>query len=149
MDQPLSGESMVNSILQKANARLKFLYRKQIFFNFHTKKHLVMPLIQCHFDYTCSFWYMGISKLLKNRLQVTQNRIIKFFFKMDPKAHVWNDLPSHIKEKQSIYDFKMTVKRHFLELLQKSVVLHSICEFPILSFFYLLDFFGNPKILGH
>ena len=28
---------------------------------------------------------------------------------------LWNDLPSHIKEKQSIYDFKMTVKKHFLE----------------------------------
>ena len=28
-----------------------------------------------------------------------------------------NDLPCHIKEKLSIYDFKMTVKKHFLELL--------------------------------
>ena len=148
------------------------------------------------FDYACSFWYMGISKLLKNRLQVTQNKIIRFVLKMDPRSHVganefksigwlpvsrrvdqiilnhvfkirsgqsaqymaenfiqaislhsygtrfresrnfsipkvkrfgkksfvyngcilWNDLPSHIK-KLSIYDFKMTVKKHFLELL--------------------------------
>ena len=30
---------------------------------------------------------------------------------------LWNDLPSSIKEKLSIYDFKMTVKKHFLELL--------------------------------
>ena len=30
---------------------------------------------------------------------------------------LWNDLPSNIKENQSIYDFKMTVKKHFLELL--------------------------------
>ena len=140
---------------------------------------------------------MGISKLLKNRLQVTQNKIIRFVLKMDPRSHVganefksigwlpvsrrvdqiilnhvfkikcgqlaqymaenfiqasslhsygtrfrengnfsipkvksfgkksfvyngcilWNDLPSHIKEKLSIYDFKMTVKKHFLELL--------------------------------
>ena len=29
---------------------------------------------------------------------------------------LWNDLPSHIKEKLSIYDFKMTVKKHVLEL---------------------------------
>ena len=35
--ETLSGESIVNSILQRANARLKFLYRKQIYFNFHTK----------------------------------------------------------------------------------------------------------------
>ena len=139
---------------------------------------------------------MGISKLLKNRLQVTQNKIIRFVLKMDPRSHVganefksigwlpvsrrvdqiilndvfkiksgqsaqyiaenfikasslhsygtrfresgnfsipkvksfgkksfvyngcilWNDLPSHIKEKLSIYDFKMTVKKHVLEL---------------------------------
>ena len=30
---------------------------------------------------------------------------------------LWNDLPSHIKEKQSIYDYKMSVKKHFLKLL--------------------------------
>ena len=30
---------------------------------------------------------------------------------------LWNDLPRHVKEKQSIYDFKMTTKKHFLELL--------------------------------
>ena len=37
LDQTLSRESMVNSILQRANARLKFLYQKQKFLNFHTK----------------------------------------------------------------------------------------------------------------
>ena len=137
----------------------------------------------------------GNSKIAKNRLQVTQNKIIRFGLKMDPRSHVganefksigwlpvsrrvdqiilnhvfkiksgqsahytaenfiqassvnsygtrfresgnfsipkvrsfgkkssvyngcilWNDLSSHIKEKQSIYDFKMTVKKHFLE----------------------------------
>ena len=39
LEQTLSGVSMVNSILQRANARLKFLYLKQIFLNFHTKKN--------------------------------------------------------------------------------------------------------------
>ena len=47
-----------------------------------------MSLIQCHFDYACSFWLIGISKLLKNRLQVTQNKIIRFVLKMDPRSHV-------------------------------------------------------------
>ena len=32
LEQTLTGENMVNSILQKANARLKFLYRNRIFF---------------------------------------------------------------------------------------------------------------------
>ena len=55
LDQTLSGKSMVNYILQRANARLKFLYQKQNFLYFHTKILLVMSLIQCHFDYACSF----------------------------------------------------------------------------------------------
>ena len=31
---------------------------------------------------------MGILKLLKNRLQVKQNKIIRFVLKMDPRSHV-------------------------------------------------------------
>ena len=46
LDQCMSGENMVTSIIQKANARLKFLYRKQRFFNFETKKLLVMSICQ-------------------------------------------------------------------------------------------------------
>ena len=46
-----------------------------------------MSLIQCHFDNACSFWYMGISELLKNILQVTQNKIIRFVLKMNPRSH--------------------------------------------------------------
>ena len=91
LDQCLSGENMVTSIIQKANARLKFLYRKQRFLNFETKKLLVMSMIQCHFDYACSFWYPGISKFLRNRLQVTQNKIIRFILQMDPRSHVGAD----------------------------------------------------------
>ena len=79
---------MVNSILQRANARLKFLYQKQKFLNSIQKKLLVVSLIQCHFDYACSFWYMGTSNLLKNRLEVKQNKIIRFVLKMDPRSHV-------------------------------------------------------------
>ena len=50
-----------------------------------------MSMIQYHFDYACSFWYPGISKFLRNRLQVTQNKIIRFIFQMDPRSHVGAD----------------------------------------------------------
>ena len=56
LDQTLSSESMALSIIEKANARLKFLYRKRKYLTFTTKKLLVISLIQCHFDYA-SFWY--------------------------------------------------------------------------------------------
>ena len=91
LEQCLSGETMVKSIVQKANARLKFLYRKQKFLNLHSKKLLVMSLIQCHFDYACSFWYPGLSKFLRERLQVTQNKMVRFVLKLDPKSHIGSE----------------------------------------------------------
>ena len=57
-----------------------------------TKKLLVMSFIQCHFDYACSFWYPGLSKVLKNKLQVTQNKIMRFILNMDSMAHVGPDV---------------------------------------------------------
>ena len=91
LDQCLSYETMVTSIIKKANARLKFLYRKQRFLSLYTKKMLVMSLIQCHFDYACSIWYYGISQDLKNRLQVTQNKIIRFILRFDQRSHISKD----------------------------------------------------------
>ena len=87
LEQWFSGESMVKSIIQNANARLKFLYRKQKFLNLHTKKLLVMSLIQGLFDYA-SFWYLGLSQLLRNRLQTIQNKLIRFVLKMCPQSHI-------------------------------------------------------------
>ena len=84
---------MVKSIIQKANARLKFLYRKQTFLNLHTIKLLVMSLIQCHFDNAlCSFWYPGLTQILRNMLQTTQNKIIRFVLKMGPRSHIEQDV---------------------------------------------------------
>ena len=92
LKQCLSGTNMATFVIQKANARLKFLYRKGKLLNLTTKKLLVMPLIQCQFDYACSFWYPSLSKVLKNKLQVTQNKIIQFVLNMDSWAHVGFDV---------------------------------------------------------
>ena len=52
-----------------------------------------MSLIQCHFDYACAFIrYTGLFKVLKNKLQVTQNKIIQFVLNMDLMAHVGSDV---------------------------------------------------------
>ena len=88
LDQNLSFEAMANSVLKKANARLKYLYRKKEYLTQHTKKLLVMSLIQCHYDYACSIWYHGLSKFLKNRLQTTQNKLIRFILDLDARSHI-------------------------------------------------------------
>ena len=50
-----------------------------------------MSLFQCHFDYACSFWYPGLTQLLRNRLQVTQNKMIRFVLKLDQRSHIGSD----------------------------------------------------------
>jgi len=59
LDQHLSCENMASSLINKANVRLKLLYRNRHFLTEHTTKLLVSALIQCHFDYTCYFGTMG------------------------------------------------------------------------------------------
>ena len=88
LDQSLTFDSMVRSIISKANSRLKFLYRKSKFLNFHTKKLLSMSLIQCHFDYASPVWYYSLTAELKNKLQVTQNKIIRFVLGLHPRTHI-------------------------------------------------------------
>ena len=65
IDSTLSGELIVDSILSKCNARLKFLYRYKNVLKFKTKKLLVSALIQSHFDYTSTAWYLSLNKNLK------------------------------------------------------------------------------------
>jgi hypothetical protein len=88
LDQHLSCESMANEIIKKASSRLKFLYRKKSFLTSHTRKLLVSCLIQCHFDYACCFWFHSITKKCKDRLQIIQNKCIRFVLNLDPRTHL-------------------------------------------------------------
>ena len=88
LDQSLSGESIATSLIGKINSRLKFLYRNKKYLSMHNKKLLVSSLIQCHYDYACSFWYPGLTQHLKTRLQTCQNKVIRFILNMDVRSHV-------------------------------------------------------------
>ena len=68
IDNFLSGESVVNIILSKLNARLKFLYRHSNSLSTRTRKSLCSVLILCHLDYSCSSWYVGLTKGLKKKI---------------------------------------------------------------------------------
>jgi hypothetical protein len=88
LDKCLSGETIANNVIKKAGARLGFLYRQAHFLDQKTRKTLVTALIQCYFDYSCSSWFSGISKKLQNKLQVTQNKVVRFVLSLDSRAHV-------------------------------------------------------------
>ena len=47
-------------------------------------------LIQPHFDFACSAWYLNLNKSLKNKLQVAQNKCIRFCLQLGNRAHIGN-----------------------------------------------------------
>jgi len=78
IDQFLSGDHVVNTIVKKVNQILKFLYRNKNCLDLQSRKTLCSTLIQCHFDYACSCWYEGLTKQMKNKLQIVQNKVVRF-----------------------------------------------------------------------
>ena len=50
LDQDLSGKSMAQKIIHKANASLKFLYRKKMFLNQYCRKTVCMAMVQPRID---------------------------------------------------------------------------------------------------
>jgi len=88
IDRNLSFDLMAMSVIKKVNSRLKFLYRKRDFLTFHTKKLLVMAIAQCHFDYASNVWFHSVTSSLRSKLQVTQNKVIRFVLDLDTRAHI-------------------------------------------------------------
>lgn len=88
LDQYLAGEQTAHKIIQKVNSRLKFLYRQVNCLDQNTKKIICSALVLCLFDYSISSWYGGISKLLVQKLQRTQNKVIRFILNKDSRYHI-------------------------------------------------------------
>ena len=69
LDETVSGGSLAHKVINKVNARLKFLYRKSKYFTPNLRRVLCNALIQAHFDYACcSAWYLNLFKKLKNKI---------------------------------------------------------------------------------
>ena len=51
----------------------------------HQEKH---SLVQCHFDYSCSSWYEGVCKSLRNKLQVMENKTVRFVKKLGLRTRI-------------------------------------------------------------
>ena len=107
LDQSLDGISIVDNLMKKVNSRLKFLRRQAKCLNFRSKKLLASALIQCHFDYACSAWYNGLQKGFQQKLQILQNKTIRFVLDLSPRSHIGvsefhklNWLPIHERVQQ-------------------------------------------------
>ena len=56
------------------------------------RKTLSSALISCHFDCSCSAWYSGLNKLLKSKLQVAKNKVIRFINQFGPREKMLSEL---------------------------------------------------------
>ena len=87
----ISRESIAKFIVKKASGRLSFLYRQGHFLNQRNRQTLCTALIQSHFDYCCSSWFSSLSAKWKHKLQVMQNKIIRFILKLEPRFQIGGD----------------------------------------------------------
>ena len=88
IDQCLSGDTMANSVISKTLGKLKFLYRYKSCLDQTLRKNLCMALLQCHLDYCSTTWYPTLSSKLKNKLQTTQNKIVRYILNFNHREHV-------------------------------------------------------------
>ena len=79
---------MATKVLGKINGKLKFLYRKQSFLDSSTPRMLLNALIQPHFDYACTSWFLMLNKRLSKKVLSAQNKCIHFYLNLKNTAHV-------------------------------------------------------------
>ena len=88
LDANLSRKSMAMKSLRKINTKLQFLHRQHEFLNSKLRTFLCNSLIQPHFDYACISWYPLINQKMRNKLQVPQNKCIRFCLKLNSRLHI-------------------------------------------------------------
>ena len=63
--------------------------------NYSSRRLSCNALIQRHFDYGCTSWYPLMSKALNTKLQITQNKCIRFCMELPSRGHRY---PSHFRK---------------------------------------------------
>ena len=84
----MSGQAVAYKTIKKIYSRLNYLFRKKHFLTTSLGRILRNALIQPHFDYACTAWYPNLCKKLKDKIQTTQNKCIRFCLNLDKIAHI-------------------------------------------------------------
>ena len=83
----MSGEPMAYKTIKKIDSRLKYLFKKNHFLAKSLRRLLCNALIQPHFDYACTARYPNLCNNLKNKIQTTQNKCVRFCLNLDKMTH--------------------------------------------------------------
>ena len=79
---------MATKVVKTVSGRLRFLYRKQEFLTPYLRRLLCNALIQPHFDYACIAWYSNLGKNYTKKLQIMQNKCIRFCLSLGNRHHI-------------------------------------------------------------
>ena len=134
LEANLSGDKMAAKVIKKVNQRTRYLYRVSSLVNNSTLRTLARTLIQPHFDYACTSWYHSTSKVLKTRLQTSQNKLVRLLLSLPPRSHL---TPAHFF-KVGWLRVEDRVKQLALGLVYK---IHYTSLIPS----YLSNYFQNVK----
>ena len=88
LDENLSGETIALQVISKIDCRLRFLYRKNRLLSHHNRRLLCNALIEPNFDYGSSAWYPNLNNRLDSKLQILQNKGIRFCLNLNSRAHI-------------------------------------------------------------
>ena len=78
---------MAYKTIRKINFMLNYLFRKKHFLSKSLRRLLRNALIQPH-RIACTAWYPNLCKKLKNKIQTTQNKWVRFYLNLDNMAHI-------------------------------------------------------------
>ena len=78
----------LNRVLKKINTKLNFWWSQSNCLSYLSRRLLCNALIQSDFDYGCTPWYPLLSKTITTKLQLAQNKYIRFCLEL-PLAVIW------------------------------------------------------------
>ena len=109
----ISFSSLVESVVKKANSRLKFLYRYQSCMDLKARRTLCFALIQCYLTMLTLHGIVNINKSDQKKLKIIQNKMVRFINCSGPRTHA---------------GYSELSKAGFLEVDQRSkqLVLHHV-----------------------
>ena len=79
---------MALKVINKINGILKFLYRENRFLSPELRRMLCNALIQPQFDCTCPAWYPNLTEKTKTKIQIMQNKCIRFCLRLNKMHHI-------------------------------------------------------------
>ena len=130
---------MAMQVCTKVTSKLKFLYRKKMFLSNKLRRVLYNTLIQPHFDYACVAWYPNLNKNYKNKIQVLQNKCIRFCLQLDNREHIRTEHFDKINwlaiDQRFNQCLSTSVERHFLKCVLN--ILYIILYYIIYIIYYI------------